>query len=160
MLKIMSKRKKQKGFTLVELLLVIAIIGILAAVLFVGLGSQRQRARATAFKESMRNLAASFAVCVDGRGAIGGLVNDDDLTPGSSFICGENSSGISTDENIPAIKDCDGDGNVSINVKHPGQRNWIAEAICDFDGDSDYTEGTDCKAVCQMGGCVFEGKCD
>jgi len=41
----------KKGFTLVELLLVIAIIGILAAVLFVGLGNQRERARVTTFKE-------------------------------------------------------------------------------------------------------------
>ncbi len=66
----MKNQKKEKGFTLIELLLVIAIIGILAAVLFVGLGSQRDRARIAAFKEQMRSFVPAGTICRDSDGTI------------------------------------------------------------------------------------------
>jgi len=49
------------GFTLVEVLLVIAIIGILAATIYVGMGGQRNRARAHSALESIRS-ALPYAV--------------------------------------------------------------------------------------------------
>ncbi|RUA19603.1 MAG: 50S ribosomal protein L3, partial [Flavobacteriia bacterium] len=47
---------RKGGFTLVELLLVMAIIGILAGIIFIAIGPARKRARVTAFKESMKNI--------------------------------------------------------------------------------------------------------
>ncbi len=41
----MIKSKREKGFTLIEILIVVAIIGILSSIVLVGLGSFRSRGR-------------------------------------------------------------------------------------------------------------------
>lgn len=80
-----------KGFTLVEILLVVAIIGILAGVLMVGIGSQRERARGVAALESVRGVMPFIAECYLKNNSIN--VPDAD---GGESICG---TGIS----YPAI---------------------------------------------------------
>jgi prepilin-type N-terminal cleavage/methylation domain-containing protein len=66
---IKTKMKKRrytqniKGFTLVEILLVIAIIGILASVLFMNMGGQRARARGHAALESMGSALPYVSEC-------------------------------------------------------------------------------------------------
>ncbi len=52
----MFKNKKQKGFTLLELLVVIGIIGLLASILVINLTSARRRARDTKRVADLRNL--------------------------------------------------------------------------------------------------------
>ena len=52
----MFKSKKQRGFTLLELLVVIGIIGLLASILVVNLTSTRRRARDTKRVADVRNL--------------------------------------------------------------------------------------------------------
>ena len=52
----MFKNKKEKGFTLLELLVVIGIIGLLASILVVNLTSTRKRARDTKRIADVRNL--------------------------------------------------------------------------------------------------------
>ncbi len=139
--------KNKKGFTLVELLLVMAIIGILAGIIFISIGSTRKRARITTFKEAMKNLAVAATQCIDAGGEITG---EDAGEP----LCSEGDIEIG---DIPEIKQCDGtNGTITIDPTTSTGDDFVIEATCNVAGN----EGSDanCKAVCTADGCIFDNE--
>jgi prepilin-type N-terminal cleavage/methylation domain-containing protein len=135
------KKYNSKGFTLVELLLVIAIIAILATVLFVSLGGQRERARVTSFKENMRGLITAYTACRDGNGtAVGGAAD------GTVTLCNPaGTSGITS--TIPKTPNCNGSGNVTITMTNGTADNWSFSSTCTR------SAGT-CVMTCNTDGCT------
>ena len=53
-------RRKVPGFTLIELLIVIALIGVLAAIMLPNYNRSRARAKLSACKQSLRNVATAL----------------------------------------------------------------------------------------------------
>ncbi|HAE92706.1 MAG TPA: prepilin-type cleavage/methylation domain-containing protein [Tissierella sp.] len=64
MLKWINKKKNKKGFTLVELVVVIAILGILAAIAVPKLSKSRENAAIAAHNANVRTLESSATLAV------------------------------------------------------------------------------------------------
>ena len=74
----------RQGFTLTELLLVMAIIGILAGVIMVGMGSSRKKARVTSALKTADSVLAEAAECYLKNGTFNQWIND---SSGTGPIC-------------------------------------------------------------------------
>ena len=98
----------KKAFTLIELLIVIAIIAILAGVIFVNLNSARNRAKDAQVKSDLSEFSKALEI----------LKVDRDLVNTSWNTLGESAAGT-TDASIPNWKDVDGNPLLAKLPTHP-----------------------------------------
>ncbi|MCX6761802.1 MAG: type II secretion system protein [Candidatus Moranbacteria bacterium] len=80
----MAKRKKDAGFTLIEVLFIVAIIIILVSVVFANINQSRVNARVNAAKTSLRTTLPAVLACNDSSSAVNVPVGTED---GSKLIC-------------------------------------------------------------------------
>lgn len=79
-------KKKSAGFTLVELLIVISIIGILSGVILVDSGSGVEKSRRASAVTTVTSVLTELATCADD----GGEVKTGDITVGGNVCCTTN----------------------------------------------------------------------
>ena len=137
----------KRGFTLVELLLVMAIIGILAGVIFMAISPARKRARVTNFKEQVNSVNTAATLCVDS----GGTITEAEPGNTTQSICNNDSD--PPVHTIPAMKACSNGAPITQRleiVSAPDNESYVIRLHCE-----NQSGANGCRGECTIDGCQF-----
>ncbi|HBP01352.1 MAG TPA: hypothetical protein DD454_04055 [Candidatus Moranbacteria bacterium] len=136
----------KRAFTLIELLMVIAIIAILASVITVSLNASKNRAITASLRSSLQSIHATAVQCRD----IGASLNTGPFPVNSGTPICQSSLIVG---NLPQSDECgSGAANTRYTITNSGTDNWqLTLSTC--------TASTLCNgaanAYCNINGCVF-----
>lgn len=71
--------KRRRGFTLIEILIIIIIIGILASAILVSINQSSKNARINSAKTSLRSVLPAIIACKDGGGNVNNPSGETDI---------------------------------------------------------------------------------
>jgi len=146
-------RRNKKGFTLIEILIVIAIIGALAAIVLVKLSDARKKAKISAVKKIMKSLNVALTDCAASGKITGSFGGSEYLDSGTAHLC----PGVL----FPTIPVCGANlkygiySDFAVYPNHDAYFFWLYN--CPNLVDCQYSGGQ--TAFCGIDGCTFSGTC-
>ncbi len=129
------KKVSQKGFTIVELLIVIVVIGILAALVITTYSGIQQKGRNTERQTDLKAVQGQLEAYYAQNGAYPTLDNlNDNPTADTGFIK-KNMKGL----DVEALRDPKADKGVYVLGSSVGDKQYAYEPTCDDSGCTAYT---------------------